>query len=127
VRRWSRAGRASGANSSISARGIEGGGVYALSRAIRNGAALVLDLMPRPAGQVLAAAGPDAGGRKHGQPAAQAGLSPVAQALAQEWGRPLPAEPAALAARLKALPARLQGPRPMDEAISTAGGIARAG
>lgn len=112
----------------ISARGIEGGGVYAVSRALRNGAALVLDLCPDLTAQALAdrlarmRAGESMGNRLR-----KLGLAPVVQALAQEWGRPLPAEPADLAARLKALPARLQGPRPMDEAISTAGGIARAG
>jgi predicted flavoprotein YhiN len=112
----------------ISARGIEGGGVYALSRAIRHGAALVLDLCPDLPVQVLAdRLARMRGGESMGNRLRKLGLAPVAQALAQEWGRPLPAEPAALAARLKALPARLQGPRPMDEAISTAGGIARAG
>ena len=30
----------------ISARGLEGGGIYALSAQVRDGAALVLDLMP---------------------------------------------------------------------------------
>ena len=46
-------------------------------------------------------------------------------ALIQEWGRPLPSG-AALARLVKALPVPLAGPRPLDEAISTAGGIARA-
>ncbi|EDM70436.1 HI0933-like protein, partial [Roseobacter sp. AzwK-3b] len=36
------------------------------------------------------------------------------------FGRPLPAD---LAPRLKALPIRHNGPRPIDEAISTAGGL----
>ncbi len=43
----------------------------------------------------------------------------------QEFARPLPAG-AALAATIKALPVPLGGPRPLDEAISVAGGI-RAG
>jgi predicted flavoprotein YhiN len=52
------------------------------------------------------------------------GLSPVVCALVQEWARPLPDD---LAPLLKSLPVPLAGPRPMDEAISSAGGIAHAG
>jgi predicted flavoprotein YhiN len=50
------------------------------------------------------------------------GLDPVKLALLMEFGRPLP-EGAALAALVKALPVRHAGLRPMDEAISTAGGV----
>jgi hypothetical protein len=46
----------------------------------------------------------------------------VKLALLMEFGRPLP-EGAALAALVKALPVRHAGLRPMDEAISTAGGV----
>jgi predicted flavoprotein YhiN len=42
----------------------------------------------------------------------------------QEFGRPLP-DGADLARLIKALPIRHAGPRPMDEAISTAGGVCR--
>ncbi len=44
-------------------------------------------------------------------------------ALAQECARPLPKDPADLAACLKSLTLTHAGPRPMDEAISTAGGV----
>lgn len=44
----------------------------------------------------------------------------VRAALLNEWGRPLPAD---LAPRLKALPVRHEGLRPLDEAISAAGGL----
>ena len=47
-------------------------------------------------------------------------LDPVKIALLNEFGRPLPNEPTAL---LKALPVQHSGPRPIDEAISTAGGL----
>ena len=47
------------------------------------------------------------------------GLSPAAQALALEFGRGMDPFKAA-----KALPLRHQGPRPLDEAISVAGGVA---
>jgi predicted flavoprotein YhiN len=53
------------------------------------------------------------------------GLDPVRRALLQEFGRPLP-EGEALARLIKALPVRHGGPRPMDEAISTAGGVTQA-
>jgi predicted flavoprotein YhiN len=46
-------------------------------------------------------------------------------ALLQECARPLPKNPGLLAAILKSLPIPHNGPRPIDEAISTAGGVAR--
>lgn len=49
------------------------------------------------------------------------GLSPAAITLVQEWGRGM-----ALEAAIKHLPARLTTPRPMEEAISSAGGVTRA-
>lgn len=112
----------------ISARGVEGGGIYSLSHALRDGAALRLDLMPDISAPDLAARLARArAGQTASNTLRKAGLSAVALALLQEWGRPLPTDPAMLAARVKSLPAPLTGPRPMDEAISTAGGIARAG
>jgi uncharacterized flavoprotein (TIGR03862 family) len=110
----------------ISARGLEGGGIYAVSRAVRAGAPLRLDLFPDLDAATLAArlarmrAGETATNRLR-----KLGLAPVAVALMQEFGRPLP-EGAALAALLKALPLRHSGPRPLDEAISVAGGITAA-
>jgi hypothetical protein len=110
----------------VSARGVEGGGIYAVSRALRAGAPVVLDLFPdltltQAAARLGGRAGDSLGNRLR-----KARLSPVAVALAQEWGRPLPQDAGALAARLKALPVPLRGPRPLDEAISTAGGVSRA-
>jgi uncharacterized flavoprotein (TIGR03862 family) len=106
----------------ISARGVEGGGIYALSAPIRDGAALVLDLMPDVTGEEVAAR---LSRMKPGESTAnrlrKLGLSPVAIALVQEWGRGL-----ALEVAVKALPARLTAPRPLEEAISSAGGITRA-
>ncbi len=106
----------------VSRRGLEGGGVYAVSRAVREGAELRLDLCPdrsladvrhrlsRPRGKASLA--------NHLRKTL--GLSPVAIGLLMEFGRPLPADPSAL---VKDLPIRHAGPRPMDEAISTAGGL----
>ncbi|MEO0762207.1 MAG: TIGR03862 family flavoprotein, partial [Pseudomonadota bacterium] len=110
----------------LSRRGIEGGGIYALYREIRDGAALTLDLIPdigsERAAARLARRRPGASLGEHLRRAL--GLDPVRRALAMEFGQPLPADPATLATRLKALPVPLAGPRPIDEAISTAGGIA---
>lgn len=112
----------------VSARGLEGGGIYAVARAVREGAALALDLAPDLAAGVIAArlARARAGESLSNRLRKAAGLDPVRLALLREFGAPLPADPAALAERIKALPVRHEGPRPLDEAISTAGGIRRA-
>lgn len=47
-------------------------------------------------------------------------LNPVKQALLMEFARPLPDD---LVPLIKALPVAQSGPRPLDEAISTAGGL----
>jgi hypothetical protein len=109
----------------VSSKGLEGGGIYAISRALRNGATLSLDLLPDLTQDTITARLAKA--RRGDTVAAKLrklGLSAVAVALVQEWGRPLPEN---LAPLLKALPVPLAGPRPMDEAISTAGGIAQTG
>jgi len=107
----------------ISARGLEGGGLYAVSRALREGAPLTLDLLPDlSADQITLRLGRARPGESQGNRLRKLGLSPAATALVQEFARPLP-EGAALAALLKALPVPHAGPRPLDEAISVAGGI----
>ncbi|MDQ7080629.1 MAG: TIGR03862 family flavoprotein [Paracoccaceae bacterium] len=111
----------------ISARGIEGGGIYALTPRIRQGDTLTLDLLPDiPAEEVA---------RRLSRPRGKASLAnhlrkalrldAIRLALLNEFGRPLPADNTALAHLLKALPIRHAGLRPLDEAISTAGGVAR--
>ncbi len=109
----------------VTVRGLEGGGIYAVSRDLRDGAAVTLDLCPDLATGEVAARLARAKG-SIGNRLRKLGLAAVLAALAQEWGRSLPDDPAALAARLKALPLRHAGPLPMDGAISTAGGITRA-
>ena len=108
----------------ISARGLEGGGIYALSRALREGARLTLDLFPDLDAETLAKRlGKARGGDTLAARLRKLGLAPAAIALVMEWtARPLPAL-SALPALLKALPVPLGPPRPMDEAISVAGGI----
>ena len=106
----------------ISERGIEGGGIYAVSRQMRLGHGLTLDLLPDLSpDQIrdrLSKANPKQSQSNRLRKAL--GLSPVKLALLNEFARPLPSD---LAPVLKALPIRHTGPRPMDEAISTAGGI----
>ncbi|MBW6505930.1 MAG: TIGR03862 family flavoprotein [Rhodobacteraceae bacterium] len=122
------AGRVSRGEWVLTARGIEGGGVYALSALVRDGAALTLDLAPdrglaEVTGRLARPRGADTVAnwlRK------TLHLDPLKLALLQEWGRPLPAAPDKLARLIKALPVQHQGPRPIAEAISSAGGISAA-
>jgi uncharacterized flavoprotein (TIGR03862 family) len=107
----------------ISARGLEGGGVYPLVPALRTGAALRVDLLPDWGNRPAPPRGKDSIGnwlRKGFR------LEGAKLALALEVARPLPADPAQALALLRALPLPHDGLRPMDEAISTAGGIRRA-
>ncbi|GEP04147.1 TIGR03862 family flavoprotein [Methylobacterium oxalidis] len=116
----------------ISADGIEGGAVYALSRVLREAvrargeARLVLDLRPdlteAALGQRLAAGRPGQSTATRLRKAA--GLSPVSAGLLREAvGPALPAAAEALAALIKAAPLRITGVRPIERAISTAGGV----
>ncbi len=104
----------------ISSRGLEGGGIYALSRDLRAGAALHLDLMPDvSASQIAARLARMKPGETTANRLRKLGLAAPAAALVMEWGQKMD-----LVAAVKSLPARLSGPRPLDEAISVAGGIA---
>jgi uncharacterized flavoprotein (TIGR03862 family) len=105
----------------LSSRGIEGGGVYAVSAAVRDGAALSVDFLPDLADEEVAAR---LARMKPGETLAnrlrKLGMAPVAIGLVMEFGRGM--DPVAA---VKGLPLRLAGPRPLEEAISSAGGIAR--
>ena len=109
----------------ISRRGLEGSAVYTVSRALREGAPLELDLAPGLDAAALAArlARPRGKASLNNHLRKAARLDPAKIALLREWSDRVPDDPAALAGRIKALPARLEGPRPLDEAISTAGGL----
>ncbi len=106
----------------LSQRGIEGGGIYALSRALREGATLTIDLMPDvPLEAIQARLAKPRGKASLGNHLRKTlRLSPAKQALLMECARPLPDD---IAPMIKALPIPLSGPRPIDEAISTAGGL----
>ncbi|PWK59858.1 TIGR03862 family flavoprotein [Roseicyclus mahoneyensis] len=110
----------------VSARGVEGGGIYAVAADVRDGASLIVDLLPDlPMDEVARRIVARPGKRTLAQHLEKAlKLDPVKRALLQEFGRPLP-EGMALARLLKGLEIRHAGPRPMDEAISTAGGVTR--
>jgi hypothetical protein len=106
----------------ISSRGVEGGGIYSISRALRDGAALTVDLMADTAAQDIAnRLGAMRAGETLVNKLRKLGLSPAAIGLIQEFGRGMDSVTA-----IKSLPIRLNGPRPLDEAISVAGGIAAA-
>lgn len=106
----------------ISAQGIEGGGIYMVSRAMREGAPLTLDLMPdwTISGIRKALARPRGKNSLSNHLRKTLKLDPVQIALLSEFGRPFPDD---LAILIKALPITHNGPRPMDQAISTAGGV----
>jgi uncharacterized flavoprotein (TIGR03862 family) len=117
----------------ITATGIEGGAIYALSAGLRDvieaegAAAIRLDLRPDLSQAALA---DRLGGPRRSQSLAntlrkQAGLPPESICLVQEAlhnGAPS----ADLAALIKDLPLRLTAPAPIERAISSAGGL-RAG
>ncbi len=112
----------------ISRRGIEGGGVYAVSRALREGASLTLDLLPDVSEEEAEArlSRPQGKDSLSNYLRKRLRLDPVKIALMRESLHPLPTG-SALAALAKALPVSLAGPYPLAEAISTAGGIAFSG
>jgi uncharacterized flavoprotein (TIGR03862 family) len=114
------------------ATGIEGSLVYAVSARLRDeiarsgSATFALDLLPaRNLEQVGAEAAHPRGSRSLASHLkSRLGLDGIKLALLHEL---LPAEalhdPVRLAAGIKALPVTLAAPRPVDEAISTAGGV----
>ena len=116
----------------ITATGIEGGLVYALSAGLRDtlaatgSATLWLDLLPgrsesRVASELAQPRGRDSFANHWRR---RLGLTGVKAALLRECCPPETlADSRVLAAAIKALPMRLKAPRPIDEAISSAGGV----
>jgi uncharacterized flavoprotein (TIGR03862 family) len=110
----------------VTASGLEGGAVYALSAPLRDAIAahgsaeLLVDL--RPDIDLAALSGPARGQSLSTRLRKQAGLSPEAIGLVQEV---LHAGHSAtdLAGLIKALPLRLTGTAPIARAISSAGGL----
>ncbi|CAG9932141.1 TIGR03862 family flavoprotein [Candidatus Nitrotoga arctica] len=117
----------------VTATGIEGGLIYALSALLRDaiaatGAAVIyLDLTPgKDLPRVIAEIAHPRGSRSmasHLQ--SRANIKGVKTGLLRELAPPSDfANPERLAAAIKSLPLRLIAPRPLDEAISSAGGVA---
>jgi hypothetical protein len=116
----------------VTSTGVEGSLIYALSARLRDeiesagAAVLYLDLVPgRELSSVIAELARPRGSRSmasHLQ--SRLGIKGVKAGLLREC---VPAQdyidPARLGAAIKALPVRLIAPRPLDEAISSAGGV----
>lgn len=120
----------------VTAEGLEGGVFYALSAPLREAIARrgeavpQLDLRPDlPAEEVLRRlSAPRRGQSLSNFLRKTLALSPVAIGLLREVARGAPdslSDPGRLASLVKALPLRLTGIRPIERAISSAGGIAR--
>ncbi|QVM92080.1 TIGR03862 family flavoprotein [Pseudomonas entomophila] len=116
----------------LTAQGVEGSLVYAWSAAVRDAitrdghGTLLLDLLPdRPVDKIAQALAKPRGSRSmakhlHGQ----LGIDGVKAALLRELtDQAIFADPERLAAAIKALPITLVRTRPLDEAISSAGGV----
>ncbi|HEY0106969.1 MAG TPA: TIGR03862 family flavoprotein [Rhizomicrobium sp.] len=114
----------------VTSYGLEGGAIYALSSALRDAVArhgpvaIAVDLRPDIAAERLATrlARPRGKDSVSNFLRKTANLSPLEINLLREAG-PVPADAAAVAARLKALPLTLTAPQKLGRAISTAGGI----
>ncbi|HEY2658928.1 MAG TPA: TIGR03862 family flavoprotein [Caulobacteraceae bacterium] len=117
----------------VTAKGLEGSAIYALSAALRNAiatggsATIQLDLRPDESVERLAAklAQVRRGDSLSTRLRRALNLAPVAIGLLREaHGVALPSAPDALATAIKAAPVTLTAAAPIDRAISTAGGIA---
>lgn len=116
----------------VTATGVEGSLIYTLSAALREeinacGSALVqLDLLPdKTLPVVMSEVARPRGARSHSSHLqSRLGLKGVKANLLREClSEQDYAQSATLGAAIKALPLRLIAPRPLDEAISTAGGV----
>lgn len=106
----------------ISKDGIEGGGIYSVSKPMRNGVPLTLDLLPDWSMERVQSALKKPQGKtslsNHLRKTLKLDAAQIA--LLSEFGRPFPN---GLARLIKALPIVHDGPQPIDQAISTAGGV----
>lgn len=116
----------------ITQAGLQGGGVYALSRSLREGigreGVVTLDVDLRPAlteaQLVTRLAKGRAGDSLSNRLRKTLNLSPLEIALLREaHGAALPQSPEQLAKAIKASPLQLTGLQPIDRAISSAGGV----
>lgn len=116
----------------VTGHGLEGGGIYALTDLLRaelaagGEAVLTLDLRPDLSTEALVAKiATGRAGESRSNRLRKAGLPAVSASLMREAVGELPADPAALAALVKALPLRIAAIASIERAISSAGGIDR--
>lgn len=115
----------------VTEHGIEGGLVYAFSAALRDAietdgsANVLLDLLPDYSAAKIESDLARRGSRSLStQLQSRLGLKGVKYGLVREClSREMMQDPAALAMAIKSLPVRLTAPRPLAEAISSAGGV----
>ena len=116
----------------VTASGVEGSLIYALSVPLRDAiettgsATLHLDLLPERTLEQLRTELAQSRGRDSWSThlRRRSGLTGIKAALLREMTTPVQRATAAeLAAAIKSLPLRLLAPRPLDEAISSAGGV----
>ena len=109
----------------ITQSGVEGGAIYALGRMLRQTTLVQIDFAPQLSVQVLRAM------ISNRKPKDSLGnflrksvkLDATKRALLFELTRPMPRDTEGLVTAIKAAPLTLAGSRPIDEAISTAGGL----
>ena len=109
----------------ITQSGVEGGAIYALGRMLRQTPLVQIDFAPQLSVQVLRAM------ISNRKPKDSLGnflrksvkLDATKRALLFELTRPMPRDTEGLVTAIKAAPLTLAGSRPIDEAISTAGGL----
>ena len=109
----------------ITQSGVEGGAIYALGRMLRQTPLAQIDFAPQLSVQVLRAM------ISNRKPKDSLGnflrksikLDATKRALLFELTRPMPRDTEGLVTAIKAAPLPLAGSRPIDEAISTAGGL----
>lgn len=109
----------------VSRNGIEGGGIYFVSRKLRTGVPLTIDLKPDwPLERVETALSKPRGKDSQTNHLRKVlKLEPIKIALMREVAPQLPQQIQELAKMVKSLSITALEPRPIDEAISTAGGI----
>jgi hypothetical protein len=117
----------------VTEHGVEGSLIYAVSAMLRDlieatGEAVIhVDLAPgRPLQRLIGELSKPRGSRSMANHLrTRAGIEGVKAGLLRELAAPEDfTDPARLAAAIKSLPLRLMAPRPLDEAISSAGGVA---
>jgi len=125
--RWQAGDITSRGEAVLTPKGLEGGGVYTLSPAVRAGHSVTVDLMPdRTAVQIAALFSAKPKKAKLSQFLRNTlRLPPIKVALINECARAAaPQSPQAWAQILKGLPIPVTGVGTMEHAISTAGGVA---